>query len=85
MEEKETFTILDENNNEVEAEILTIIEVNNQEYVIYSTSANADEDNVFVSKIIKNEDGSEDIVPITDENERDEIHKIVEELINSEM
>ena len=55
MEEKETFIMKDENGNEKEAEIITVIEIDNKEYVIYAVNKNEESDNIFASRIIKEE------------------------------
>ena len=43
----------DENGNEKEAEIITVIEIDNKEYVIYAVNKNEESDNIFASRIIK--------------------------------
>ena len=84
MEEQEIFIMLDEEGNEREAQILNIVEINNQEYVVYSLSQNEEEDAIFASKLIKDELGNEDIIPIEDEEEKrivfETIRKIIDEL-----
>lgn len=84
MEEQEKFIMLDEEGNERESKILNIVEINNQEYVVYSLSQNEEEDAIFASKLIKDELGNEDIIPIEDEEEKrivfETIRKIIDEL-----
>lgn len=84
MEEQEKFIMLDEEGNEREAQILNIVEINNREYVVYSLNQNKDEDAIFASKLIKDEVGNEDIIPIEDEEEKrivfETIRKIIDEL-----
>lgn len=84
MEEQETFTMLDENGKERIARILNAVEINNQEYIVYAIEQNEEEDAIFASKIIKDEMGNEDIISITDEEEKrvvfDAIREVIEDL-----
>ena len=70
MEEKETFIMIDENGNEKEAEIITIIEIDNKEYVIYAVNKNEESDNIFASRIIKDENGNDVIKSIENQEEK---------------
>lgn len=83
MEEQETFMILDESGQERAAQILNIVEINNQEYVVYAISENEEEDSIYASKLIKDETGNEDIVPITDEEEKRIVFDTIRELVNN--
>lgn len=81
MEEQETFTMLDENGKERIARILNAVEINNQEYIVYAIEQNEEEDAIFASKIIKDEMGNEDIIPITDEEEKRIVFNAIREVI----
>lgn len=80
--EEETFTMLDEFGNEKEATILNVVEINNQEYVVYSISKNEEEESIFASKIIKDASGNEDVIPITDEEEKRIVFDAIRDIIN---
>ena len=82
MGNEEVFMMQDENGVEREARILNKIEIENQEYLIYALSMNEEEDAIYVSKIVKNGD-SEDIVSITDDEEREMVNSVVMEIINN--
>ena len=82
MDSNDKVMVLDENGNEVEATIINIIEVNGQEYLLYSVDANSDEANLYVNKIIKDENGEEDIVPIESDVERNTVFDEIKNLIN---
>lgn len=82
MEEQEIIMMLDEFGNEVEARILNIIEINNQEYVVYAISENEEEDGIYAAKIIKDENGNEDIIPIENEEEKNVVFEMIHELID---
>ena len=81
MEEQEIFTMLDEFGQEKEAKILNVIEINNQEYVVYSIDKNEEEDGIYASKIIKNKLGEEEIVSIENEEEREIVFDTIREII----
>lgn len=83
MEEKETFIMIDENGNEKEAEIITIIEIDNQEYVIYAVNKNEESDNIFASRIIKDENGNDVIKSIENQEEKNKVFEIIKELLSN--
>ena len=82
MNNDEVFMMLDENGVEREGFLINKLEIEGQEYVAYALSMNNDEDSIYVSKIIKNGD-NEDIVSITDEEERIKVYSIVNDMINN--
>lgn len=83
MEEKETFIMKDENGNEKEAEIITVIEIDNKEYVIYAVNKNEESDNIFASRIIKDENGNNVIKSIENQEEKEKIFEIIKELLSN--
>ena len=92
MEENNTkFKILDENNIEREADVVTVIEVEGKEYVVYSIDTDSENCDVLVSRlealnegyILLNNSGTDEIFDIEDEIEREKIHNIVNELLNA--
>lgn len=82
MDKEEIFIAQDENGVEREGFLINKLEIEGQEYVVYALSMNNDEDSIYVSKIIKNGD-NEDIVSITDEEERIKVYSIVNDMINN--
>ena len=82
MNNDEVFMMLDGNGVEREARILNKIEVDGQDYLIYALSISSSEDSVYVAKIVKNGD-DEEIVGITDSEERERVNSIVIDLINN--
>lgn len=83
MEEKETFIMKDENGNEKEAEIITVIEIDNKEYVIYAVNKNEESDNIFASRIIKDENGNNVIKTIDNQEEKEKVFEIIKELLSN--
>ena len=83
MEEKERFIMKDENGNEKEAEIITVIEIDNKEYVIYAVNKNEESDNIFASRIIKDENGNNVIKSIENQEEKEKVFEIIKELLSN--
>ena len=81
MENQETFTMIDENGKEQIARILNIVEINHQEYLIYAISKNDEEENVYVEKIIKDQNGNENVVSIENEEERNLVFEALKEVL----
>lgn len=82
MDKEDKVTVLDEFGNEVEATIINIIEIEGQEYLLYSVDVNEEDANLYVNKIVKDENGEEDIVPIEDDAERNIVFEEIKKLIN---
>ena len=83
MDNDEKVMVLDENGNEVEARIINIVEIDEQEYLLYAIDKNEEEESLYVNKIIKNENGEEDLAQITDEEEKKNVFEILREAIES--
>ena len=81
--ENNNIKLRDEFGNQVEGKILNIIEIDDIEYLLYSVSANDDEDAIYAKKIIKNATGEDDLIDISDLNEKNKVFDIVREYINS--
>ena len=81
--ENNNIKLRDEFGNQVEGKILNIIEIDDIEYLLYSVSVNDDEDAIYAKKIIKNATGEDDLVDISDLNEKNKVFDIVREYINS--
>lgn len=73
----------DEFGNNIEGKIINIIEIDDIEYLLYSVSENEDEDAIYAKKIVKYASGEEDLIDITDTQEKDKVFNIVREYINS--
>ena len=81
--DKDKFTLLDENGMEREAELLNVITVDEQDYLLYSVVGDSDDAAICVAKIIYGEDGDEQLIDIEDVNEREKISKIIDELFDN--
>ena len=80
--EDEKFTLLDENGIEREAEILNIITVDENDYILYSFDTGNDNIGICVAKIVYSEDGEENLIDIEDEEERKKVEQVVNELFD---
>ena len=76
MEDNDKVIVIDENGNEVEATILNIIEIDNNEYLLFSVDANEEDANLFVNKIVRDANGEETTIPIEYDEERNMVFKI---------
>ncbi len=80
--------IVDEHGIDREANIICKFSIEDKDYVLYSIERDVENDNLFVSKLFNNNDGTSNIVDIEDENEKNKIGEVVKELntysINSE-
>ena len=79
--EEETFIMYDENGQEKEGIVISVIEVLGQEYVIYGVDEDNDNYNIFVSRLEKDNNGDGQIIPITDKEEKDRVNNIVLDLL----
>jgi len=75
------FKITDENNIERDATLITVIEVEGKEYVIYSIDRDEENVNIFVSSLVKDANGNDIIVDIEDEKEKSKLNEIVKNII----
>lgn len=82
MEDKQTFVVQDENGIQSIAELLTVIEVEGIEYAVYSIDTDSENSDIFVARLIKDQNGTDRIISIENEEERKKIFGIVEKMIN---
>lgn len=75
------FKIIDENNVEREATVITVIEVDGKDYLVYSIDRDYENVNIFASLLKKDMNGNDIIVDIEDENEKMKVNKVVREVI----
>ena len=60
-----------------EAEVIKIFAIDNKEYVVYSVRKNDEESDILASEIIKDENGFDQLVDITDENAKKNVLELV--------
>ena len=81
--ENNTINLKDEYGNNLKGQVLNIIEIDEIDYLLYSVSTSPEEDSLYVKKIIKDENGEDDLVDITNEEEKEKVFSIIKEYINS--
>lgn len=79
----DSFKIVDENGVEHVADFISAFSYKDNEYVIYSIDKDNGEVDVLVSQLLKDNDGNDIICDIEDESIREDVKKIVEDIINN--
>lgn len=79
--ESKSIKIVDEHGIDRTANVIFSIDVDGSDYVVYWIERDNESDNIFVSKIIKNIDGTASMINIEDSMEKAKIAEIVKELI----
>lgn len=77
------FKVLDENNIEHTAEVITAFSYKEKEYLVYSVDEDEEKSNILVSRLIKDSEGYDVIEDIEDEAERAEVQNAVKEILSS--
>lgn len=75
------FKVIDENNNELEAEIITVFDYKEKEYVIYTINKDEENADICVSLLEKDSNNYPIFKDINDSKEKEEIDKVVKEII----
>ena len=75
------FKVIDENNNELEAEIITVFDYKEKEYVIYAINKEEENTDICVSLLEKDSNNYPIFKDINDSKEKEEIDKVVKEII----
>lgn len=79
--ENKSIKVIDEHNIDRVANVICAIDVDGSDYVVYSIERDSDNDNIFVSKLVKNINETSNIVNIDDSMEKDKMSSLVKELI----
>ena len=77
------FKVIDENNIEHNAEVITAFSYKEKEYLVYSVDEDEENSNILVSRLIKDSEGYDVIEDIEDEAERAEVQNAVKEILSS--
>lgn len=75
------FKVIDENNNELEAEIITVFDYKEKEYVIYAINKDEENADICVSLLEKDSNNYPIFKDINDSKEKEKIDKVVKEII----
>jgi len=79
--ESKNVKVIDEHSIDRNANIICGIDVDGSNYVLYSIERDSDNDNVFVSKLLKNNDGTSSMMNIDDSMEKGKLNDVTKELI----
>ena len=75
------FKVIDENYKELEAEIITVFDYKEKEYVIYAINKEEENADICVSLLEKDSNNYPIFKDINDSKEKEEIDKVVKEII----
>lgn len=75
--------VVDEHSIDRDANIIFALDLDGSEYVVYWIKRDEDNGNIFVSKVIKNLDGTFNMLNIDDSMEKAKLSDIVKELITT--
>lgn len=79
----DNFKVINENGEENNANIITAFTYKEKKYIIYSVDKDNENSNIYVSELVKNNDGNDTICDIENEEERKEIFKVVGEILSA--
>lgn len=76
-----SFIVCDENGNSFIANMLTMLEINGNDYVIYNIENDINSSNVYALKMLVSDDENNKLVSINDEIEKRQVFSIVDKMI----
>lgn len=79
--ENKSIKVIDEHNIDRVANKICVLDVDGSDYLIYSIERDNDNDNIFVSKLISNINGTSSMINIENPMEKEKISNLVKELI----
>ena len=75
--------VIDEHNIDRNANVMFALELDGSEYAVYWIERDQDSNNVFVSKVLKNLDGTYNMLNIDDADKKKEVAEIVKVLVTN--
>ena len=79
----ENIKVIDDHNIDRNANVMFALDLEGSEYVVYWISRDEESNNVFVSKILKNIDGTSSMLNIDDDEKKKELAEIVKLLVSN--
>ena len=79
--ESKNVKVIDEHGIDRNANIIFSIDVDGSDYAVYWIERDSENDNIFVSKLVKNLDNTSNMINIEDSMEKGKIVEVVKELI----
>lgn len=77
------FKVVNEKGEENIARIITSFTYNEKDYLVYYIEKENDTCEIYTSKLLKDNDGNDIICDIEDNEEREEVFKVVDEIISA--
>ena len=77
------FKVVDENNLEHNAEVITAFTYKDKDYLVYSVDSDEENSNILVSRLVKDNEGYDVIEDIENDSERLEVQNAVKEKLSS--
>jgi hypothetical protein len=77
------FKVVDENNLEHNAEVITAFTYKDKDYLVYSVDSDEENSNILVSRLVKDNEGYDVIEDIENDSERLEVQNAVKEILSS--
>ena len=65
-----------------QAELIDILEYQDERYAVYFTENKEDTNDLYVSKVIKDENGNDELIDVENEEVKEYILRIIHETIN---
>ncbi len=75
--------VIDEHNIDRDANVMFALELEGSEYVVYWIERDEESNNLFVSKVLKNIDGTYNMLNIDDDDKKREVADLVKTLISN--
>lgn len=79
--ESRNVKIVDEHGIDRDGHVICGLKVSNADYVLYSIERDGENNNLFISKVINNFDGTSNMINIDDTAEKTKLNDIVKELV----
>lgn len=79
--ESKNIKVIDEHGIDRKASIICALDVDGSDYVVYWIERDNENDNIFISKILKNIDGTASMINIDDAGEKEKMSELVKELV----
>ena len=75
--------VVDENNLEHNAEVITAFTYKDKDYLVYSVDSDEENSNILVSRLVTDNEGYDVIEDIENDSERLEVQNAVKEILSS--
>ena len=83
MDNNNSFVVYDENGNSFIANVLTMLEIDGNDYVIYNIENDMNSSNVYALRMYVDENENNKFVSISDDVEKRKVFNIVDRMIRS--